>query len=76
MPAGEAAIAVSFALVDKMPMHTGIGNAERVPIKNLAIKPWEEITPKALLASLPQRVLRPFSYMVNAHAQARLIWCQ
>ena len=67
---------MSFALVDKMPVHAGIGNAERVPIKNLAIKPREKMTPKTLFPSLPQRVLRPFSYMVNAHAQARLVWCQ
>ena len=76
MPTRETAIPVPFALVDKMPVHAGVGDTERMPIKDLAIEPRKEIAPKALFPSLPERVLRPLSHIVNAYAQARLVWRQ
>jgi hypothetical protein len=76
MPAGETTIAVPFTLVDKMPVHAAVGNAVRMPIKDLAVEPREAITPKSLFGALPQRVLRPFADMVNAHAPSRLVKCQ
>lgn len=53
MAAGETAIPMSFALVDKMPVHATVGDAVSMPIKDLTIKPWEEIAPKTLLPALP-----------------------
>ena len=57
MSTGEAAIAMPSVPVDKVPVHAPIRQAVRMPIKDVAIDPWEENTPKTLSGTLPQREL-------------------
>ena len=51
MAGGESAIAVPP--VDKVPVHTPIGQTVRVSIEHLAIKPREAMAPKPLFGALP-----------------------